>query len=94
MVRPQALTPGASRRPGVSQEKKYCADCQEVITAKSDLALPGADIGINATVLVCYLWVAICLPFNINIIDCNIGRRCWIFIADRIGGYAPGVGPQ
>ena len=48
----------------VSQEKKYCADCQEVITAKSDLALPGADIGINATVLVCYLWVALCLPYT------------------------------
>ena len=48
----------------VTQEKKYCADCQEVITAKSDLALPGADIGINATVLVCYLWVALCLPYT------------------------------
>jgi len=48
----------------VRQEKKYCADCQEVITAKSDLALPGADIGINATVLVCYLWVALCLPYT------------------------------
>jgi hypothetical protein len=48
----------------VTQEKKYCADCQEVITAKSDLALPGADIGINATVLACYLWVALCLPYT------------------------------
>ena len=48
----------------VTQEKKYCTDCQEVITAKSDLALPGADIGINATVLVCYLWVALCLPYT------------------------------
>ena len=48
----------------VVQEKKYCSDCQEVITAKSDLALPGADIGINATVLVCYLWVALCLPYT------------------------------
>jgi hypothetical protein len=47
----------------VTQQKKYCADCQEVITAKSDLALPGADIGLNATVLVCYLWVALCLPY-------------------------------
>jgi hypothetical protein len=42
----------------VTQQKKYCADCQQVITAKSDLALPGADIGLNATVLACYLWVA------------------------------------
>jgi transposase len=48
----------------VTQEKKYCADCQKVITAKSDLALPKADIGINATILVCYLWVALCLPYT------------------------------
>jgi transposase len=47
----------------VQQEKKYCPDCQEVTTAKSDLALPGADIGLNATVLICYLWVAVCMPF-------------------------------
>ena len=47
----------------VTQQKKYCEDCQQVITAKSDLALPGADIGLNATVLACYLWVAACLPY-------------------------------
>ena len=48
----------------VTQQKKYCTDCQQVITAKSDLALPGADIGLNATVLTCYLWVAACLPYT------------------------------
>jgi cell division septum initiation protein DivIVA len=48
----------------VKQQKKYCADCKEVTTAKSDLALPGADMGLNATVLVCYLWVALCLPYT------------------------------
>ena len=48
----------------VIQQKKYCADCRAVTTAKSDLALPGADIGLNATVLVCYLWVALCLPYT------------------------------
>ncbi|MCP4625361.1 MAG: hypothetical protein GY850_17845, partial [bacterium] len=48
----------------VVQEKKYCADCQKVITAKSESALPKADIGLNATILICYLWVAICLPFT------------------------------
>ena len=48
----------------VTQQKKYCTDCQEVITAKSDLALPGADIGLNATVLAVYLWVAACLPYT------------------------------
>lgn len=48
----------------VTQQKKYCDQCQEVITAKSELALPKADIGINATVLVCYLWVALCMPYT------------------------------
>jgi hypothetical protein len=48
----------------VRQQKKYCADCKEITTAKSDLALPGADMGLNATVLVCYLWVALCLPYT------------------------------
>lgn len=47
----------------VTQQKKYCTDCQEVTTAKSALALPGADMGLNATALVCYLWVALCLPY-------------------------------
>jgi len=48
----------------VMQQKKYCDDCQQVITAKTDLALPGSDIGINATVLVCYLWISLCLPYT------------------------------
>jgi len=48
----------------IEQEKKYCNDCKEVITAKSDLALPKADIGLNSTILICYLWVALCLPFT------------------------------
>ena len=48
----------------VVQEKKYCDDCKEVITAKSELALPKADIGLNCTILICYLWVALCLPFT------------------------------
>ena len=48
----------------IIQEKKYCDDCKAVITAKSELALPGADIGLNASVLVCYLWVALCLPYT------------------------------
>jgi len=35
-----------------------------VTTAKSERAMPGADIGLNATILICYLWVALCLPFT------------------------------
>ena len=46
------------------QEKKYCDDCKEVITARSELALPKSDIGLNSTILICYLWVAICVPFT------------------------------
>jgi transposase len=57
----------------VQQEKKYCPDCQEVSTAKSDLALPGADIGCNATVLICYLWVAVCMPFP------KMQEYLWVF---------------
>lgn len=48
----------------VKQEKKYCDECKQVITASSELALPKSDIGINATILICYLWVSLCLPFT------------------------------
>jgi len=48
----------------IKQEKKYCDDCQTVTAGKSELALPKSDIGINATILICYLWVALCLPFT------------------------------
>ncbi len=47
----------------IIQEKKYCDGCKAVVTAKSELAFPGADIGLNASVLICYLWVALCLPY-------------------------------
>jgi hypothetical protein len=47
----------------IIQEKKYCDNCKVVITAKSQRALPGTDIGLNASVLICYLWVALCLPY-------------------------------
>jgi len=48
----------------IKQEKKYCDECKEVITARSELALPKSDIGINATILIIYLWVAICVPYT------------------------------
>jgi len=59
--------PNPAEKPNVIkivQEKKYCNDCQSVITAKSELALPGADIGLNATILIIYLWVGVCLPYT------------------------------
>jgi len=48
----------------VLQEQKYCTDCQKVTTARTDLALPGADIGLNTTVHSIYLWLSMCLPFT------------------------------
>ncbi len=56
--------PEATELVKVILEKKYCKPCKQVNTAKSERALPGADIGLNATVLICYLWVALCLPFT------------------------------
>jgi transposase len=59
--------PDPAEKPNVIkivQEKKYCNECQNVITAKSELALPGADIGLNATILIIYLWVGVCLPYT------------------------------
>ncbi|NOG82434.1 MAG: IS66 family transposase [Planctomycetes bacterium] len=48
----------------VEQEKKYCPGCQQVVTAKSELALPKSDIGLNLTTLICYLWVSLGIPFT------------------------------
>lgn len=48
----------------IEQEKKCCPDCKEVITAKSVLALPKSDIGLNASVLICYFWVALSMPLT------------------------------
>lgn len=48
----------------VEQEKYYCPNCQQVATAKTELALPGSDIGLNATTLICYLWVSLGIPFT------------------------------
>lgn len=47
----------------VVQEKKYCSECQKVTTAKTDLALPKSDFGLNTTIAVVYLWIASGLSF-------------------------------
>lgn len=65
----------APRKPEITkviQEKKYCDECKVVVTSKSLLALPGCDIGLEATALVCYMWAALCLPFT-KIHDCLNG---------------------
>jgi len=57
-------TPIAVQVIAVVQEQKYCIRCQKVTTARTDLALPGADIGLNTTVHLVYLWISMCLPFT------------------------------
>jgi transposase len=48
----------------VHQCKKYCTDCQSVNTAKTDLALPNSDIGLNTVVKVIFLWLSMSLPYT------------------------------
>ncbi len=45
-------------------ERKWCPACKKIVSAKSQLALPGSDIGLHATVRIVYLWVvaALSLP--------------------------------
>lgn len=47
-----------------TSERKWCPTCKRIVSAKSELALPGSDIGLHATVLIGYLWVvaALSLP--------------------------------
>jgi hypothetical protein len=48
----------------VSLEKKYCNHSRNVVTAMTDIALPGTDIGMNTTIMATYLWVTACLPYT------------------------------
>lgn len=47
-----------------SRDRKWCPTCKKIVSAKSELALDGSDIGLNATVLMAWLWVvpAMSLP--------------------------------
>lgn len=38
-------------------ERKWCPSCKQIVSAPSERALPGSDIGLNATILMVYLWV-------------------------------------
>lgn len=46
------------------QERKWCSNCEKIVSSKTEKALPGWDIGLNTTVLTAYLWVvnALSLP--------------------------------
>ena len=57
----------ASEKTIVSQEiqqRKWCPSCQAVVSSQSERALPKSDIGLQASILIAYLWVvpAISLP--------------------------------
>jgi transposase len=56
--------PEATQVIEVKMEKKYCTHCSNVVTAVTDIALPGTDIGMNTTILATYLWVTACLPYT------------------------------
>ena len=38
-------------------ESKWCSDCKKMVSSKSEKALSGSDIGLNATIEMAYLWV-------------------------------------
>jgi len=38
-------------------ESKWCPKCKKMVSSKSEKALPGSDIGLNATIEMAYLWI-------------------------------------
>ena len=45
------------------QERKRCPKCKKLVTARTERALLGSDIGINTIVLSVYSWVICCISF-------------------------------
>ena len=45
-------------------QSKWCPRCKRMVSSKTEKALPGSDIGLNATIEMAYLWVmsALSLP--------------------------------
>lgn len=39
------------------EETKWCPKCKKMVCSKTERALPGSDIGLNATIEMAYLWV-------------------------------------
>lgn len=39
------------------EETKWCPGCKKMVSSKTERALPGSDIGLNATIEIAYLWV-------------------------------------
>ncbi len=46
------------------EQLKWCPGCKKVVSSKTEKALPGSDIGLNATIEIAWLWVmsALSLP--------------------------------
>lgn len=46
------------------EQSKWCPSCKRMVSSKTQKALPGSDIGLNATIEMAYLWVmsALSLP--------------------------------
>ncbi len=46
------------------EEMKWCPRCKKMVSSKTEKALPGSDIGLNATIEIAWLWVmgALSLP--------------------------------
>ena len=53
-------------------DRKWCPTCKKIVSAKSELALDGSDFGLNATVLMAWLWVvpALSLPNIVAYLSC------------------------
>lgn len=64
------------------QQKKYCSDCQQVVTARSDQALSGADVGLHTSIQLVYEWVVLCLPTT----------RIALCLQDVFGGHLTTAG--
>ena len=45
------------------EETKWCPRCRKMVSSKTEAALPGSDIGLNATIEMAYLWVMCALSF-------------------------------
>jgi hypothetical protein len=49
-----------AEKTSVSEEitqSKWCPKCKKMVSSKTEKALPGSDIGLNATIEMAYLWV-------------------------------------
>lgn len=44
------------------EESKWCPGCKKMVSSKTEKALPGSDIGLNAIIEMAYLWVMSALP--------------------------------